>query len=34
MPARVKAENLLREYWPKWSEPAELRPDVKEQVAD
>jgi hypothetical protein len=21
LPARVKAENLLREYWPIWSEP-------------
>jgi hypothetical protein len=27
---RVKAENLLREYWPIWSEPQELCPGMKE----
>jgi hypothetical protein len=32
LPARVKAENRLREYWPIWSEPQELRPDVKERA--
>jgi hypothetical protein len=26
--ARVKAENRLREFWPIWSEPQELCPDV------
>ena len=26
--ARVKAENRLREFWPNWAEPQELRPDV------
>jgi len=31
LPARVKAENLLREYWPKWSEPQELRANVKKR---
>jgi hypothetical protein len=25
-PARVKAENLLKKYWPIWSEPQELCP--------
>lgn len=29
LPARVKAENRLKEFWPKWSEPQELRPDMK-----
>jgi hypothetical protein len=24
LPARVKAENRLKEQWPKWSEPPEL----------
>jgi hypothetical protein len=28
LPARVKAENRLKEFWPKWSEQQELRPDV------
>ena len=32
LPARVKAENLLREYWPIWSGPPELRGDVKERA--
>jgi hypothetical protein len=26
LPARVKAENLLKKYWPIWSEPQELCP--------
>lgn len=26
-PTRVKAEARLREFWPIWSEPQELRPD-------
>ncbi|MGY4291485.1 hypothetical protein ACVWXO_010751 [Bradyrhizobium sp. LM2.7] len=26
LPARVKAENRLREYWPRWSEHPELGP--------
>ncbi|TYO67078.1 hypothetical protein FXV83_07685 [Bradyrhizobium hipponense] len=26
LPARVKAENRLKEHWPKWSEPPELCP--------
>jgi hypothetical protein len=26
-PARVKGENRLRAFWPKWSEPHELRRD-------
>ncbi|MCK1605454.1 hypothetical protein IVB02_29665 [Bradyrhizobium sp. 166] len=31
--ARVKAEGRLREYWPLWSEPQELRrPDAKERA--
>jgi hypothetical protein len=30
---RVKAENLLRENWPKWSEPQELCPDRSEERA-
>lgn len=25
MPARVKAENRLKEFWPIWSRPQELR---------
>ena len=29
LPARVKAENLLKKYWPIWSEPQELRPGMK-----
>ncbi|MHC2635125.1 hypothetical protein ACVIU7_009437 [Bradyrhizobium liaoningense] len=28
--ARVKAESRLREYWPIWSEPQQLCPDMKE----
>jgi len=24
LPARVKTENRLKEFWPKWSEPQEL----------
>ena len=27
--ARVKAESRLREFWPSWSEPQELRPGMK-----
>lgn len=30
LPARVKAENRLKEFWPIWSRPQELRPDTKE----
>ncbi|MGX9431188.1 MULTISPECIES: hypothetical protein [Bradyrhizobium] len=30
LPARVKAENRLREYWSIWSGPQELCPDAKE----
>ncbi|BAR58844.1 hypothetical protein ACVIWV_006119 [Bradyrhizobium diazoefficiens] len=26
LPARVKAQNRLREYWPIWSKPQALRP--------
>lgn len=25
LPARVKAQNRLREFWPRWSEPSEDR---------
>jgi hypothetical protein len=32
-PERVKAENLLKEYWPKWSQSPELPKEVKERVA-
>ena len=32
-PARVKAENLLKEYWPKWSRAQELGTDAKERAA-
>lgn len=32
LPARVKAENRLREYWPIWSEPQELRGMAGEYV--
>jgi hypothetical protein len=28
LPARVKAENRLKEFWPIWSRPQELRTDV------
>jgi hypothetical protein len=28
--ARVKVENRLREFWPIWLEPRELRPGMKE----
>lgn len=27
--ARVKAESRLRQFWPIWSGPQELRPDMK-----
>jgi len=30
LPARANAENRLREFWPIWSEPRELRPGMKE----
>jgi hypothetical protein len=30
LPARVKAENRLREFWPIWSEPQDLCPGKKE----
>ncbi len=30
LPARVKAESRLREYWSTWSEPQELCPGMKE----
>jgi hypothetical protein len=30
LPARVKAENRLREFWPIWSKPQELCPGMKE----
>jgi hypothetical protein len=30
LPARVKAQNRLKEYWRIWSEPQELRPGMKE----
>jgi hypothetical protein len=29
LPARVKAQNRLKEYWPIWSEPQELCPGMK-----
>jgi hypothetical protein len=32
-PERVKAENLLKEYWPKWSQAPELRTVAKERAA-
>ncbi|WP_407174429.1 hypothetical protein [Bradyrhizobium sp. STM 3562] len=32
-PARVKAENLFKEYWPKWSQAPEVRAATKERVA-
>jgi hypothetical protein len=32
-PARVKAENRLKEYWPKWSQAPELRTAAKERAA-
>ena len=32
-PARVKAENLWKEYWPRWSQPQELRTDSKGRAA-
>jgi hypothetical protein len=32
-PARVKAENLFKQYWPRWSQPSELHKDAKERVA-
>jgi hypothetical protein len=28
LPARVKGENLLKKYWPIWSGPQKLCPDV------
>jgi hypothetical protein len=33
LPARVKAENRLKEFWPIWSRPQELRTDVMERAA-
>jgi hypothetical protein len=33
LPARVKAENLLKEHWPRWSQAPELRKEAKERVA-
>jgi hypothetical protein len=30
LPARVKAENLLKKYWPTWSKPQGLCPGIKE----
>lgn len=33
LPARVKAENRLKEFWPIWSRAQELHPDVKEPAA-
>lgn len=30
LPARVKAENRLKEFWPIWSRAQELHPDVKD----
>jgi X-X-X-Leu-X-X-Gly heptad repeat protein len=33
LPARVKAENRLKEYWSIWSRAPELRPDVNERAA-
>jgi hypothetical protein len=32
-PARVKAQNRLREHWPKWSQAPELRTGAKERAA-
>ncbi|KWV59812.1 hypothetical protein AS156_30270 [Bradyrhizobium macuxiense] len=34
LPARVEVENRLREFWPKWSEPKEWRPDEMERVSE
>jgi hypothetical protein len=31
--ARVKAENLFKEHWPRWSQAPELRTDAKERAA-
>jgi hypothetical protein len=32
-PARVRAENRFKEYWPKWSQAPELRTEPKERAA-
>jgi hypothetical protein len=33
LPARVRADNRFKEYWPKWSQAPELRTETKERAA-